>query len=272
MPLCTQKAHPKANVATTVVVFFMNRRDVRQPMAYLVLGIALWFATHASGIHATIAGVVMGLLIPANPRRDRRRFALDVRHAVQHFEEQHSPGAMPVNQRQQEALHTIHKAVVEVDSPSHQLEHALHPVVSYVILPIFALANAGVVVDPAAVGSAMTGVGGVGVALGLLIGKPVGILGASWLAVKSGVAEMPRGGKWGYLAGASVLGGIGFTMSLFVTGLAFADPTAVADAKIGILAASIVAAAVGMGILHVVLPKKGEISGAADRSAAAGGH
>jgi len=243
----------------TIVVVVMNARDVRGPMKYLAVGTALWFAMHASGIHATIAGVIMGLLIPASPRKDHRRFADDVNNAVNHFKAAVSPGAMPVNRRQQEALHAIHKAVIDVDSPSHRLEHALHPTVSYVIIPLFALANAGVAVSMGEVGDALLRPTGIGVGLGLLLGKPLGILGASWLALKSGFAQMPAGGKWSYLLGASILGGIGFTMSLFITGLAFSDPSYVADAKIGILAGSIVAALVGLGVLHAVLPSESEV-------------
>lgn len=237
-------------------VVIMNRRNVRAPEAYLLVGTALWFATQASGIHATIAGVVMGLLIPANPRKHRLHFVDDVTNALAHFQRAYSPGAQPVNRIQQEALATIGQAVEDVDSPSHRLEHALHPLVSYLILPVFALANAGVAIPDGAIGGALTDTAGMGVALGLLLGKPIGILAACWIAIRMGIAELPKGGKWSYLFGASVLGGVGFTMSLFITGLAFTDASAVANAKIGILAGSIVAALVGLAVLHRVLPKR----------------
>jgi Na+:H+ antiporter, NhaA family len=238
----------------TLFVVGMNVRDVRSPLAYLAVGTLLWFAMFQSGIHATIAGVIMGLSIPASPRKDRLRFVDDITHALEHFKAAKSMNHTPVNRRQQEALHGIRRAVIDVDSPSHRLEHALHPIVSYAILPVFAIANAGVAVPLSHVVDAVSRPGGLGVGLGLVLGKPIGIVLASWLAVRSGAAEMPKGGKWSYLVGASILGGIGFTMSLFVTGLAFDDPSHIADAKVGILLGSVIAAGVGVTVLHRVLP------------------
>ncbi len=146
-------------------------------------------------------------------------------------------------------------AASAAEPPSHRIEHALHRPVAWLILPVFALANAGVGVGgDTSVGAALTSHAGLGVLAGLLLGKPLGIFGASWLAVKLGLGQLPAGARWGQLLGAAQLGGIGFTMSLFVTGLAFDDPAAVAQAKLGILVGSTLAAVLGLWLLGRALP------------------
>ncbi|MCO4762250.1 MAG: Na+/H+ antiporter NhaA [Myxococcales bacterium] len=238
-------------------VLVMNLRDVRSATLYMAGGAVMWVAMHESGIHATIAGVLMGLSVPASPRIDRRRFIDEVGGALAHY--RRVGLGERVEQRVLDgALHSIHHASTAIQPPSYRLEHALHAPVAYVILPIFALANAGVAVSA---GDAMEAAGthcAIGVVLGLLVGKPLGIWGASWIAVKLGVADLPKGARWSQLFGAAVLGGIGFTMSLFVTGLAFSNPDHITPAKIGILGGSLVAAVVGLLILRKVLPPSGQ--------------
>jgi len=213
----------------------------------------MWVAMHESGVHATIAGVLMGLSVPASPRMDRRRFIDAVAGGLSHFRRVGT--GEKVEQRVLDgALHSIHHAASAIQPPSHRLEHALHAPVAYFILPIFALANAGVAVSAADAVSAATTSCASGVVLGLLVGKPLGIWGASWLAVKFGLADLPKGARWSQLFGAAILGGIGFTMSLFVTGLAFSEPSHITPAKIGILGGSVVAAVVGLAVLRQVLP------------------
>ena len=236
-------------------VLVMNLRDVRSAALYLVCGGVMWLAMHESGVHATIAGVLMGLSVPASPRMDRRRFIDAVGNGLRHF--RRVGQGEKVEQRVLDAaLHSIHHAASAIQPPSHRLEHALHGPVAYVILPIFALANAGVAVSVSDAVAAATTTCASGVVLGLLIGKPLGIWGASWIAVKLGVADLPNGARWSQLFGAAILGGIGFTMSLFVTGLAFKDPTHITPAKIGILGGSMVAAVVGLLVLRRVLPPR----------------
>ncbi len=239
------------------VLVGLNLRDSRSPTAYLLVGGLLWYAMLRSGIHATIAGVLLGMSIPASPRKDRRRFVDDVQHALDRFKRGHSPGPHPVNRDQAAALHQIVRAVNDVDSPLHRIENSLHPWVSYAIMPVFALANAGVELPLDRVVDALVAPAGVGVVVGLVLGKPLGIAAASWLAVRLGIADLPTGARWTHLIGAAILGGVGFTMSLFVTGLAFDDPANVAVAKIAILAASTVAAVTGLLFLHRVLPRAG---------------
>ena len=138
------------------------------------------------------------------------------------------------------------------ESPLDRIERQLHPWVSYLVVPVFALANAGTVVSVDALHAAITSRVALGAGLGLVIGKPVGIVAAAWVAVRAGLGELPQGVEWKHITGAGMLGGIGFTVSLFVTGLAFDDPALVADAKIGIFAASILAGALGFAWLWLV--------------------
>ncbi len=237
------------------IVLFANRADVRAPAIYLAAALAMWLGLHASGIHATLAGVLMGLSVPASPRLDRRAFVDRVDGALDAFRKERGkplPGPSGVAA----ALHEISAASRDAEPPSHRIEHALHQPVAWVVLPVFALANAGIHLD-GSVGDALTSPAGLGVLLGLLLGKPLGIFGASWLAVRLGLGSLPEGATWAQLLGLSVLGGIGFTMSLFVTGLAFADPGFVASAKLGILVGSTLAAVLGLWLLRRALPAAG---------------
>ncbi|MCB9740826.1 MAG: Na+/H+ antiporter NhaA [Deltaproteobacteria bacterium] len=248
-------------------VLLMNARDVRAPALYLAAGATMWFGLHESGIHATIAGVLMGLSVPASPRIDRRHLVDEVEASLDAFRKREGkPLASP--KQAAAALTAMAHATSAAEPPSHRIEHALHRPVAWLILPIFALANAGVAVGgETSVGAALTSPAGLGVLLGLLLGKPLGIFGASWLAVRLGLGQLPPGAKWSQLLGAAQLGGIGFTMSLFVTGLAFGEPGPVAQAKLGILVGSAIAAVIGLFLLGRSLP-------AADSDAAppAGGH
>jgi NhaA family Na+:H+ antiporter len=180
---------------------------VRSLAVYGVLGLALWFAVYKSGIHATVAGVALAMLIPARAG--------------------HGGGSL------------------------EGLEHALHPWSVFLVMPLFALANAGVEVTRAGLEDAASSPITLGVAAGLLLGKPAGVLLASWLAVRSGAARLPENLGWAHLAGAGLLAGIGFTVSLFITDLAFDDAVRQEDAKLGILGASVVAALAGYAFLRL---------------------
>jgi NhaA family Na+:H+ antiporter len=193
-------------VAVGLAVVLLRSVRVERHAVFVVLGGLLWLCVLQSGIHATIAGVVMGLLTPARARGDGPSLA-------------------------------------------QRLEDLLHPWASFVIVPLFALANAGVELT----GDQLTGASSitVGVTVGLVVGKTVGVTGAAWLAVRTGVARLPDGVRWIQLLGIGMLAGIGFTVALFVTGLAFVSASAQDEAKVGILAASIVAAALGALVLSV---------------------
>jgi Na+:H+ antiporter, NhaA family len=232
------------------VLVLLGLLGARHPLTYVILGIALWLAVLASGIHATIAGVALAFTIRARTPLDAPNFLRRGRRMLDHFESAAESGASVMkDEEQQSALHTLQEAIEDVQTPLHRMEHALHRWVTFLIMPVFALANAGVVLGGELSASVREPVA-LGVILGLLFGKPIGITVASWLAVRSGVASLPTGVRWGQIHGAGWLGGSGFTMSLFVAGLAFgANEELLKLAKIGVLTASTLAAVIGSWLL-----------------------
>jgi NhaA family Na+:H+ antiporter len=237
-----------------LVLIFLNRARVRHPAPYVLLGIVLWVAVLGSGIHATVAGVLLALTIPARTRIDEDEFVRRARASLDEFEEASGPEETVMSNRaQQEAVHALEAASDLVQSPLQKLEHHLHAVVAFVIVPLFALANAGVRVVGLMSGLSLPIVSGV--VLGLVLGKPIGITLASWRAVRTGAAALPSAASWRLLHGVSWLGGIGFTMSLFIAALAFEGTPLLGSAKIGILLGSIVAGGVGWILLRVRAPE-----------------
>lgn len=233
------------------VLVICNRIGVRHPGVYAVLGVALWLAILHSGVHATISGVLLALTIPSRTRIDEDTFASRAEAAVVEFQTASDPVAVNVlsNPRQQEALHDLERAIDAVQSPLLRIEHNLNKAVAFGIMPLFAFANAGVRLD-ASVFAGLSWRVVLGVALGLVVGKAVGIFTTSRVAVRAGVAVLPANVSWRRIFGVSWLGGIGFTMSLFVATLAFGSGPLLDSAKVGILAASIVAGVVGGLILR----------------------
>ncbi|HJR27051.1 MAG TPA: Na+/H+ antiporter NhaA [Acidimicrobiales bacterium] len=200
------------------------------------LGIALWLALHASGVHATLAGVAMGLLVPATPALTREIVGSRSAQLLDVF--------TPAEAR--ETRRIARHAVSQLE----WLEHELHGWSSLVIVPLFALANAGVPLSLDDLEAAASSTVTLGVVVGLVVGKVVGITAATWLATRMRLAELPPGVTWHHIFGAATLAGIGFTVSLFITGLAFDDPRLVDEARIGILAASVLASVVGALVLR----------------------
>jgi NhaA family Na+:H+ antiporter len=227
-----------------------NLSGVRHPGVYALLGVALWLAILHSGIHATIAGALLALTIPSRTRIDERTFVVRAEASIFEFQTAcGEPGKSVLsNPRQQEALHHLERSVEAVQAPLLRIEHNLHRVVAFGIMPLFAFANAGVRLD-AAVFAGLSWRVVVGVAAGLVIGKLIGIFTASRLAVASGAAALPANVRWRDIFGVSWLGGIGFTMSLFVATLAFGEGSLLDSAKVGILSASAVAGLVGGALL-----------------------
>jgi NhaA family Na+:H+ antiporter len=207
---------------------------VRKVSVYAVLGAAVWLAFLKSGVHPTVAGVLLGLLTPARPVLEGR-IVMDV---LTEMSKRVGGAAPPDTHNHGDAL-----------SPLERLEEALHPWVAFAIVPLFALANAGVAVTPAELGSPVA----LAVIAGLALGKLLGILLAGWVAVKAGVARLPEHVTWKVMVGAGCLGGIGFTMSLFIAGLALQGPL-LEEAKVGTLAGSAVSAALGCLLLMWALP------------------
>ena len=223
----------------------LNVLRVHRPLPYLLLGVGLWAATLASGVHATIAGVLLALTIPASRQIEEAPYVEYVRRMLGEF--QRDAAAVPdrITEDQSHALMAMEEASQAVQTPLARVEHALLRPVNFLIVPLFALANAGVDLRSGA-GSAATSPVALGVLAGLLVGKPLGILLAAWLAVRGGFAALPEGVTWRMVCGLSVLCGIGFTMSLFVANLAFPDREDLLGAtKVGILVASLLAGVVG---------------------------
>jgi NhaA family Na+:H+ antiporter len=233
-----------------LVLIALNALGVRRPSIYLGLGVVLWVAFVASGVHATVAGVALAMTIPSRTRVREDEFLIRAREAIDEFENACQPGETVLsNPAQQEAIAALEHGTVAVQSPLLTLEHRLHGLVAFCIMPIFALANAGVDLSADLFASLSLPVTA-GVALGLVLGKPLGITLFAWLAVRLGLATLPAQTSWGALHGVSWLGGIGFTMSLFIAALAFPSLALLDSAKVGILGASVVAGAVGAMLLR----------------------
>ncbi len=226
-----------------------NLIGVGRTLVYAVLGVGLWLAFLLSGVHATIAGVLLAFTVPAASFIDPKAFLERTRYVLERFEKAGEKGEnVLANEERQAALHALNRAAYKLEPPLHELEHALHPWVVFAVMPLFALANAGVVLGGNVAATLLDPVS-LGIVAGLVFGKQLGITLFAWLAVKSGVSELPRGITWRHVYGAGWLAGIGFTMSLFISDLAFEDADLVDAAKLGILVASVIAGVVGWTIL-----------------------
>jgi NhaA family Na+:H+ antiporter len=233
-----------------LVLIALNALGVHRPSIYLGLGVVLWVAFVASGVHATVAGVALAMTIPSRTRVHEDEFLIRAREAIDEFENACQPGeTVLTNRAQQEAIAALEHGAEAVQSPLLTLEHRLQGFVAFFIMPVFALANAGVDLSADLFASLSLPVTA-GVALGLVLGKPLGITLFAWLAVQLGLATLPGQTSWRALHGVSWLGGIGFTMSLFIAALAFPSLALLDSAKVGILGASVVAGAVGAMLLR----------------------
>jgi NhaA family Na+:H+ antiporter len=233
-----------------VVLVAGNRLHVRSHLVYGLLGLVLWGAMLASGVHATIAGVLLAFTVPATTRIDAPSFIGRARALVDDFARGDHPDDVRRSGERQAALSELEAATEAIQAPLQRLEQGLHPLVAYVIVPLFALANAGVSLGASA-GAALTSPVAFGVVAGLVIGKQVGILAAAWVAVRVGWADLPTGVGWRHIWGVGWVAGIGFTMSLFIGELAFAGEPALLDtAKVAILGASLIAGLGGWLVLR----------------------
>ena len=233
-----------------VALIVANLIGVGRTLVYALLGIGLWLCFLLSGVHATIAGVLLALTVPAISFINPGAFLERSRYVLDRFEKAGAKGENVLsNEERQAALHALNHAAYKLEPPLHELEHTLHPWVVFAIMPLFALANAGVQLG-GGIADALTNPVALGIVAGLVVGKQLGITLFAWLAVKSGVSELPEGIRWRHVYGAGWLAGIGFTMSLFISDLAFSDGWLVDAAKLGILVASLIAGVVGWVILR----------------------
>ena len=226
----------------------LNAMGVRRLWPYLLGGIALWYFVHESGVHATVAGVALAFTIPTHTRINAVEFSRKARGFLARFDRTESGDSLVLTSKgQQEAVFAIEHASKAVTAPILRLEHALHNFSAFVVMPLFAFANAGVRIG----GPFRHAEVAIGVLLGLVIGKPLGITAVALGAVKSGIAQLPRGLGWASLLGYACLAGIGFTMSLFIAMLAFDESGPVNAAKSGILAGSLLAGLAGAIVLRL---------------------
>jgi NhaA family Na+:H+ antiporter len=235
-----------ASVGVALLLLAMNRWGIYRPLPYAVLGIVLWVFLHEAGLHATLAGVILALVTPALPP-PKLHVLMAQADAVLQTEARYRGNALMRHGLSEPAMRALDSIYDRTESPTDKLLRSMEPWSSYAVLPIFALANAGVIISLDVVqthGSLM-----LAIILGLVVGKPVGMLSAAWLAVRFGIAAKPAEYSWRQLAGAGALAGIGFTMSLFIAGEAFAEPTDFAAAKIAIFTASLIAGVLGTAIL-----------------------
>lgn len=224
------------------LIVLAQRANIRLTAVYVVLGIATWLAIYLSGVHATIAGVALGLVTPAFPFQRPGAVSERARRVADKTADEHEDA---------DAHHWLGLASLSRDavSPLARMEHALHPWTSFVIIPLFALANAGVQLGGGAIGDALTSRVTLGILLGLVMGKIIGITLFSWVAVRAGIARLPTEVGWGQVTAVAAVAGIGFTVSLFIASLAFSDASVLASAKVGILGASILAGGIGAMLL-----------------------
>ena len=227
---------------------------IRQTLIYAILGLAVWFFVLGSGVHPTIAGVIVSFFVPARGRYDTDNFLQNVKKITEKFEcEEQSCGySILLNQEHLYAVQALELACHDVETPLQRLMHALHPWVAFLILPLFAMGNTGLIFRGIVFSEAVSNPVILGIIFGLVVGKPIGILLFSYLSVKTGIASLPQEVRWSHIFGGAMLGGIGFTMSLFLSELSFTDPHIIDYARIAILTGSILSAIFGMSYLGFI--------------------
>ncbi len=237
------------------ILFPVVRLRTKHRGIVLALMVAVWLAVFTSGVHATIAGILLAMVIPVQPRLNVGEFVTEAEAYLEKAKHRWDSGSCIVTDAEQlETVEFVHGRAGDTLPAGLMLEHTLHPVQVWLILPLFALANAGVPLGGNVV-EVLTSPLALGIIAGLVLGKPLGIALMSWLVVRSGKGSLPAGVTWAQVVGAGCLAGIGFTMSLFVSDLAFNDEALITAAKIGILAASLTSGILGFVILSKALPK-----------------
>jgi NhaA family Na+:H+ antiporter len=230
-----------------LVMLGLRRIGISRTIVYVVLGVAFWVAILQSGIHATIAGVILGFMVPTSPRLSLQQFEEIGADMMQRFRAAQSEGDMATANR---LLGSFEQLVNFTEADSERLTRKLNDWVSFLVLPLFALSNAGVTFSGGAAKGLLTSQIAWGVLIGLVIGKPIGIVGFCKLAVKMGLARLPNGVTWLQMAAVGTLAGIGFTVSIFISSLAFADPLHLMEAKTAVLVASLIAGLAGFFALR----------------------
>jgi NhaA family Na+:H+ antiporter len=244
-----------AGAALFALLALFNRGGVRHPLPYALTGVLLWLAVHDSGVHATLAGILLAMAIPARPAHTPAHFERRIEELQEAFRadrrDEDTPDDPLGSHRMASIAQAMERSAAAVQSPLQRIEHRLTPWVTFAVIPLFALTNAGIDLLQVAWREALAHNVTLGVMGGLVIGKFAGISLFSWAAVRLGIARLPSGVRWTHLLGAAWLAGIGFTMSLFISQLAFGAPELVEEAKLGILLGSALSAAIGLVWLYL---------------------
>ena len=241
-----------AALVVLIALIIMNRSHIYSLIPYLLVGAVLWYCIFMSGVHSTIAGVLLAFVIPSGSRVDLKSFANWSGERVKEVHETFTPDEPVIGQADYLAsVSRLERVARHVVPPATRLERKLYPWVYFVILPLFALTNADVAFTQTAVGDIVSNSIFLGVFFGLVIGKPLGIMLMSVLIVKTKLSSLPENVNWAHMLGAALLGGVGFTMAIFVANLAFVNPDDIMIAKVAILAASLVAGVAGFAFLFI---------------------
>lgn len=241
------------SAAVLLLMWLMGRRNVYNMGFYLIPCIVLWVLFLYSGIHSTIAGVLMAMVLPVTPRFSKKYFSYKSRNLAEEFRFYDCPGQEVLsNPEQHHALNAMSNLARNAVSPSQRLEHSLYPFVTFFVMPLFALVNAGVALGGWESLAIWNNTQGAGIFGGLVLGKPIGILLFSWIMVRFGFAELPAGASWRGMVGVACLGGIGFTMSIFIDTLAFAGTDFVEAGKIAVLVSSVAASLLGVAMVWLL--------------------
>ncbi len=227
---------------TLVLLISLNLGGIRRSLPYLLLGVVLWVATLKSGIHATLAGVFLAFTIPMRPKYNPRRFLMHIDEMVTRIKAAYQRDRSIIrNDELRMQVQALEKGVRLVQAPAQILENNLHLFTAYLVIPIFSLANAGIPIDWSSISGVVTHPVSLGIVVGLVLGKLIGIAGFSWVVVKVKLTSLPEGVNFQHIVGVALMGGIGFTMSIFIAELGFDDAENLLLAKTGILLASIIA-------------------------------
>ena len=248
--------------ACVAVLIIANHKKIMSKNFYLVVGIVLWYLMLNSGIHSTIAGVIVAFCVPGSLRKSAVRYIERIKENISGFNEVHVMGKHHTAILTHEEIHklkSIESAADKLISPLQELEDRLHNIISYFIIPLFAFANVGIDLSVMSIGSIFGGIG-LSVIIGLVAGKFIGVFTFSWIAIKLGFVQLPQGADWKSFASVCMLCGIGLTVSIFIADLSYAalgsGTTLLAEAKLGILCGSLISAVVGCLLLNKYLPKK----------------
>ncbi|WPE18093.1 Na+/H+ antiporter NhaA [Candidatus Thioglobus autotrophicus] len=247
-----------SGVAFLILVIF-NRFGIHMILPYFVMGTLMWFFVFESGVHATIAGVIAAMAVPSKPKHTSSSLSKDTKELLDQYDKYPPCENHMLHENQKAILINLQDKINAVRSPAARLEHDLHLPVALVVIPLFALANAGIAIDFSSIGAVIIEPISMGIILGLILGKVVGIFGVSWLAIKLKIAKLPDQSSMSQIFGIALLGGIGFTMSIFIADLAFLKtPELIFQAKVGILLASLFAGLSGFLWLRYVAKSTSE--------------